>query len=52
MGKILQASFANVYKRMKSFGEQVLKEKIVLVAFDEMHTYIDSKKLLLERDCY
>ena len=55
IGRFLDCSHVSVYKWIKAFGEgaQVLQSDstVKVVEMDEMHTYIGSKKLLLDLDC-
>ena len=55
IGRILKVSHVAVYNWIKSFGEQLEAIKsdkpVVITELDEMHTYIGSKKLLLDMDC-
>lgn len=56
IGRLLKVSNVTVLNWIRSFGEQVkeLQSKlgtIKVAELDEMHTYIGSKKLLLDMDC-
>jgi transposase-like protein len=56
IGRILGVSNVSVLKWIRSFGKEVEKlaaenKENELVEVDEMHTYIESKKLLLSLDC-
>ena len=55
IGRLLKISFVTVYYWIKDWGEQAASLKsdnsIEVVELDEMHTYIGSKKLLLDMDC-
>jgi hypothetical protein len=52
---LLQISYGIVYAWIKKWGATVdlpKKEKVVaFMVLDEMHTYVGSKKLLLDLDC-
>lgn len=50
-------SNVSVLNLILSFGEEVKslrsnKQEIEMVEVDEIHSYIGSKKLLLDMDCY
>jgi len=55
IGRYLNVSHVAVYNWIKSYGEVVEKlradNEIEVVELDEMHTYIQQKKLLLDMDC-
>jgi len=56
IGRILGVSNVSVLNWIRSFGEKVQElqatnQPIGVVEVDEMHTYIGSKKLLLDMDC-
>ena len=55
IGRILKCSHVAVYNWIKTFGEKVeqIRSNSVLevVEMDEIHTYISSKKFLLDMDC-
>ena len=55
IGRILKISHGTVYSWVKQWGEKVdlpkREEPIEIVELDEMHTYIEGKKLLLDMDC-
>ena len=55
IGRFLKCSHVAVYNWIKSFGKQVedirSSTAIDVVEIDEMHTYITSKKILLDMDC-
>ncbi|GIM58998.1 hypothetical protein CAPN007_12060 [Capnocytophaga canimorsus] len=56
IGRILNISYGTVYRWVKKWGESVEfpqnEEPIEIVELDEIHSYVQSKKLLLELDCY
>ena len=55
IGRILGISYGTVYQWIKKWGEQISlpqnPQGAVVVELDEMHSYIGSKKLLLDMDC-
>ncbi len=55
IGRFLKCSHVSVYNRIKTLGEKVESLRsdsaLEVVETDEMHTYIGSKKLLLDMDC-
>jgi transposase-like protein len=56
IGRILGVSNVSVLNWIRSFGKEVqqlhsVNQEIEMVEVDEMHTYIGSKKLLLDLDC-
>jgi hypothetical protein len=56
IGRILGVSNVSVLRWIREFGQQVRelsteKQHIEMVEVDEMHSYIGSKKLLLDMDC-
>ncbi|CEN48133.1 conserved hypothetical protein [Capnocytophaga canimorsus] len=56
IGRILNISYGTVYRWVKKWGESVElpqnEEPIEIVELDEIHSYVQSKKLLVELDCY
>ena len=55
IGRLLECIHVAVYNWIKSFGEEVKELRSdsarKVVEMDEMHTYVSSKKLLLDMDC-
>ena len=55
IGRFLKCSHVSVYNWVKSFGEKAKDLRsdsaLKVMEMDEMHTYISSKKLLLDMDC-
>ncbi|KAA6341377.1 hypothetical protein EZS27_010811 [termite gut metagenome] len=55
IGRLLQISYGTVYAWVKKWGSQVdlpkNTENVEFRELDEMHTYVGSKKLLLDLDC-
>ena len=55
IGRFLKVSHVAVYNWIRGFGEKLEElrsaNEIEVVEMDEMHTYIGSKKLLLDLDC-
>jgi len=56
IGRILGVSNVSVLNWIRDFGKKVQElnsdcQKIEMVEVDEMHSYIGSKKLLLDMDC-
>lgn len=55
IGRFLNCSHVAVYNRIKAHGESITpirsENDIEVIELDEMHTYIGSKKLLLDLDC-
>ena len=54
IGRLLKISYGTVYQWVKEWGKVGLpqrQEAIDIVELDEIHTYIGSKKLLLDMDC-
>jgi len=52
IGRLLQISYGTVYQWVKVWGEQTsLPTTQEPVELDELHTYIGSKKVLLDMDC-
>jgi transposase-like protein len=54
IGRILEISYGTVYQWVKAYGSEVSlpksKDQIEVVEMDEIHTYVGSKKLLLDMD--
>jgi len=54
IGRFLKCSHVAVYNWIKAFGEEVKQIRsdsvLEVVEMDEMHTYISSKKILLDMD--
>ena len=54
IGRILNISYGTVYQWVKACGDQVNLPKsegeVEIVEMDEIHTYVGSKKLLLDMD--
>ena len=55
IGRILKLSYGTVYQWVKEWGSKVELPKsenpVAVMELDEMHTYVGSKKLLLDMDC-
>ena len=55
IGRFLKCSHVAVYNWIKSFGKAAKELRsdsaLKIVEMDEMHTYVSSKKLLLDMDC-
>ena len=51
IGRFLKCRHVAVYNWTKAFGEEVKQIRSDSVLIDEMHTYISSKKILLNMDC-
>jgi len=55
IGRFLKYSHVGVHHWIKSYGESIETIRspsgVKVIKMDEMHTYIGSKKLLLDRDC-
>jgi transposase len=55
IGRFLRCSHVAVYNRIRAHGESIEGVRsaagVEVVEMDEMHTYIGSKKLLLDMDC-
>ncbi len=56
IGRVLKISYQTVYQWVKKWGSKVSipqsTEPIAVVELDEMRSYVGSKKLLLDMDCY
>ena len=54
IGRILEISYGTVYQWVKAYGDQVSLPKsegeVEIVEMDEIHTYVGSKKVLLDMD--
>ena len=54
IGRILNISYGTVYQWVKAYGSQVSlpesQDQVEIVEMDEIHTYVGSKKLLLDMD--
>ncbi len=55
IGRVLQINYGTVCKWIKEWGSRVSllqsDESLAVVKLDEMHSYVGSKKLLLDLDC-
>jgi transposase-like protein len=55
IGRVLKISYGTVYQWVKEWGSKVnlpqSSEPVAIVELDEMHSYVRSKKLLLDIDC-
>lgn len=55
IGRFLRVSHVTVYNWIRSFGEKLEElrsaNEIKVLEMDEMHTYLGSKKRLLDMDC-
>ena len=55
IARILKVSHVSVYRWIRNFGERVTKlqseDEITVVEIDEMHSYVGSKKTMLDMDC-
>lgn len=56
IGRILDVSNVSVMNWIRSFGEEIAslrteETSVEIVEMDEMHSFIGSKKLLLDLDC-
>ena len=55
IGRILGFSHVSIYRWIREFGEKLdeieSKDKIKVVKIDEMHSFVGSKKTVLDLDC-
>jgi len=55
IGRILRISYGTVYQWVKKWSKQidlpVRNQSIDIVELDELHSYVQQKKLLLDMDC-
>ncbi len=56
IGRVLDINFVTIYHWIKKWGASISlpqpSEPLEIVELDEIHTYVQSKKLLLDLDCY
>lgn len=55
IGRVLKISYGTVYQWVKKWGEEVelpqSKDPVEIMELDEIHSYVQNKKLLLDLGC-